>query len=153
MAQAKATELRKITTKEIGWTRADVQAAAIKAGKAIQLYTLIGVVNGVKPGSTSMGDFAKLLGEFEAVNLSTGETFHSGTAILPNFIGDNIAAAVMRGAESVQFAITVSAKPDEKSVAGFVYAVESGMAPSEHSPLAQLRNQVREQKLLPSPKK
>lgn len=153
MAQ-KAQQLRKITTRDVGFPRADVQAAVIKAAKPVQLYTLLGVVNGVKPGSTSMGDFAKLVGEFEATNLTTGEVFTSGAAILPNFIGDNIAAAIMRpNAESVQFAITVGAKPNDKSVTGFEYTVDSGMPPSEHSPLALLKKQVSEQKLLPSPKK
>lgn len=154
MAQKAPGTLRKITVREIGWKRDAVQEAVIKAKKEIQLCTVMGVVNGVKPGSTDKGDFAKLVGDFKAVNLETGEAFTSQACILPNFIGDGVAAAIMRpNAESVQFALTIGAKPDEKSVTGYVFTAQSLIPPSESSPLAMLEKTLAEQKLLPAPKK
>lgn len=153
MSEKKAEQLRKITTKEVGWERAAVAEKVIKAGKPVLLYTVIGVVNNFKPGSTTMGDFAKLVGEFEAINLETGAVFQSSACILPNFIGDGIAGALSRpNAEAVQFAITIGAKPDAKSVTGFVYTADNALPPSPHSPLAQLKAQIATEKLLPKPK-
>lgn len=154
MAAKKAETVRKITIKEVFGDKAAVRAAVEKAknGQA-HLFTVIGVVNGAKPGSTQLGDYCKLVGDFEAVNLATGEVKQSSACILPNFLGDPIAAAVQRpNAESVQFAITIGAKADPKSLTGYTYTGESVLPPSDHSPIAMLRKQLEEQKLLPAPK-
>lgn len=153
MAQ-KAEQLRKITTRDVGFTRTHVQEMVIAAKKPVKLYTVLGIVNGARPGSTDKGDFVKLVGDFEATNLETGEVFESQMCILPNFVGDPIGAAVHRpNSESVQFAVTIGAKPDEKSVTGYVFTSDNAMPPSAHSPLAVLKAELVEQKLLPAPAK
>lgn len=151
----KATQIRKITIKEVFGDRKTVLEAAVAAkGKIANLFSVIGVVDGVKPGSTDKGDYLRLIGQFEATNLDTGQIYSSGACILPNFIGDGIGAALLRpNAQSVQFAIVLGAKTDEKSVTGYVYTGDSLLPPSEHSPLVALRATLADQKLLPAPKK
>ena len=150
----KATQVRKITIKEVFGDKNAVKALAEKAkGKVAGLFNVIGVVDGVKPGSTDKGDYIRLIGTFEATNLETGEVFQSGAAILPNFLSDGIGAAMMKpNASAVQFALTVGAKTDEKSVTGYVYTGENLLPPSEHSPLVMLKSELEKQKLLPAPK-
>lgn len=152
---SKANQIRKITIKEVFGDKKAVRDLAEKMkGKVAPLFNVIGVVDGVKPGSTDKGDYIKLIGTFEATNLETGETFQSGACILPNFLSDGIGAAMMRpNANSVQFALTIGAKTDEKSVTGYVYTGENLLPPSEHSPLVALRSQLEKEKLLPAPKK
>lgn len=151
---AKGTNhVRKITTKVVGFDLEAVRAA-LGNKEDVQLYTILGVVNGAKPGATDKGDYVRLIGDFKATNLQTGEVFTSNAAILPNFIGEAIGMATMKpGAEGVQFALTMCAKKAPKSVAGFEYTAESALPPSPHSPLAMLEQQIKDQKLLPSPKK
>lgn len=149
----KANQVRKITIKEVFGDRAAVRACAEKAkGKVANLFSIVGVVDGVKPGSTDKGEYLRLIGTFEATNLESGEVFQSGAAILPNFLSEGVGAALMRpNASAVQFAIVIGAKTDEKSVTGYVYTGENLMPPSEHSPLVALKGQL--EKLLPAPKK
>lgn len=154
MAQGKAGKaLRKITTKTVGFTL-DAVREALGKNKETRLYSVIGVVTGARPGVTDKGEFLTLMGDFKATNLVTGEVFVSGKAILPGFVGDPIGMAALKpNADGVQFALTIGAEVDAKSVAGFQYTAESLLPPSPHSPLAQLEQTLADQKLLPAPKK
>lgn len=149
--------LRKITGKGVGFNLASVRAAldALPKGKdEAPLYTVLGIVNGARPGASELGDYVRLVGDFKATNLSTGDVYVSTVAILPNFVGEAIGMAAMRpDSQGVQFALTMFAKKVPDSVVGFEYTCEDALPPSESSPLAMLEKQLNEQKLLPAPKK
>ena len=149
----KVNQPRKITIKEIVGDKTVIKERVVAAkGKPIKLFNVVGIASGAKPGSTQMGDYLKLVGDFEATNLETGEVSQSGACILPNFVTDGIGAALMRpNAESVEFALTIGAKPDEKSVTGYQYTCESLLPPSEHTPLVALKAKLGG--LLAAPKK
>lgn len=154
---AKTNQARKITTAVVGFNLEAVRAALESLKKdetEAPLYTIIGIVNGAKPGATDKGDYVRLVGSFKATNLHTGDVYQSGVCILPNFLGEPLGMAAMKpGAQGVQFALTMKAKKAPKSVAGFEYTAESVLPVAAHDPLAVLEETLKADKLLPAPKK
>lgn len=66
-------------------------------GKAKDLYTVYGFVDGGCIGQTTVGRSIKLTGEFKAVNLETGETFHAPAALLPGLISESLYSRIRVG--------------------------------------------------------
>lgn len=138
------TELqRKITVKGCGWGKDEIMAVLTKApaevveGKitkpaeyhsSVDLVKVVGVVGAAKPGSTEVGDkiseYLKLIGDFTAVNLSSGEMFRAPTCILSDVVSGPIKAALDAGADEVQFAVMISAKYDSKAATGYVFSTK-----------------------------
>lgn len=146
--------LRKITVRDTmgaEWMKKEMlDAVEAKKGKTLWLCTIIGVVGGFKPGSTDKGEFIRLNGQFKSTNLLTGEQFRCGSAILPGFVSEPIAAQVKSGGADIQFAIKIGAHYDETSVTKYVYDVASLIAPQENDALAMLEQQAGI-KALPAP--
>lgn len=118
--------IRRITLRTIGLVVKDIRAACEKAGegKGVALAKIVGSSSEAKTGQTDKGQFTALLGEFVGVNLLTGEVFNSGKAILPNFISEQLAAA-LNVSNAVDFALEIGAKADDSAVTGYVYTVRS----------------------------
>ncbi len=119
--------------------------------KAMALFTVIGIANGVKTGQSTYGEWVALTGQFEGQNLESGEAFMAPQAFLPEPINGLIAAKVRTPDEngqpvSVRFAVEVGIKPS-KSTLGYEYTVRELIDASENDPLADLR------KSLPAPAK
>jgi len=111
--------------------------------KATALYTVIGIANGIKTGNSTYGEWLALTGQFEAVNLETGEAYVSPQVFLPEPLQGLIAAKVRTPDEngkmpSVQFAVEVGFKPS-KSTFGYEYTVRELVDSSDNDPLADLR--------------
>lgn len=118
--------------------------------KATPLYTVMGIANGVKTGQSTYGEWIALTGQFEAMNLETGEAFAAPQVFLPEPLNGLIVAKVRTPDEngvtpSVRFAVEVGIKPS-KSTMGYEYTVRELVDASENDPLADLR------KALPAPK-
>lgn len=119
--------------------------------KAVALYTVMGIANGIRTGNSTYGEWLALTGQFEAMNLETGEAFVAPQCFLPEPLNGLIAAKVRTPDEngkpvSVRFAVEVGLKP-AKSTFGYEYTVRELVDASENDPLADLR------KSLPEPKK
>jgi hypothetical protein len=102
-----------------------VERPAPDAGP-VALFNIYGVTHSIKRGATSMGEYTAFLGNFEAVNLKTGEVFAAGKAFLPRVVEEMVVGALTaaQGADmsaSVQFALQVGIKPDAKNAYGYVY--------------------------------
>jgi len=118
--------------------------------KAIPLFTVIGIANGIKIGTSSYGEWLALTGQFEATNLETGEQVMAPQVFLPEPLQGLIASKVRTPDEngkavSVRFGVEVGIKP-MKSILGYEYTVRELIDASENDPLADLR------KALPAPK-
>jgi hypothetical protein len=119
--------------------------------KAVALFTVIGICNGVKTGMSTYGEWLALTGQFEAMNLDTGEAYVAPQVFLPEPLNGLIAAKVRTPDEngqpvSVKFAVEVGIKPS-KTTLGYEYTVRELVDASEDDPLAGLR------KALPAPQK
>lgn len=139
-AKVSATILRKVTIKNCGWSSDDILKAITRVlpdGKTVEfdgkvdLLRIWGRATDAKPGQSDNGSFVKLVGEFHALNVSTGERFRSGHMILPNFIGEPMGGA-LRESPSVEFALSIGAQGDETSVTRYVFTVSEAIeaAPS-----------------------
>lgn len=120
-------------------------------GSVKPLYTIIGVAQGVKEGTSDYGDWVGLLGQFEAVNRDTGERFASANVFLPDVAQDLIVAQLRSGAQNVQFAFTIGARVDDSSTVGYTYTAEPILAPDQKDPLEELRQSAFA--ALPAPEK
>ncbi|WWT39187.1 ssDNA binding protein [Enterobacteria phage PRDteal] len=133
----------KLTLKTIG---AQPKPHSIKGNTA--LASIYGRVRGKKVGQSTFGDFIKFEGEFEGVNIATGEVFRSGALILPKVLESLLAGAV-DGENTVDFAVEIWAKPSEKGNTGYEYGIKPLIEPAASDELAALRNQVKA--ALPAP--
>lgn len=114
--------LRKITIKTCGFDVAEIKNV-LGDKKFADLVKIVGVTSSYKVGQTDKGEFIKLSGTFNAINMQTGELFNSGECLLPNFISENIAEALKNSSE-VEFALQIGVKADATSVTGYQYTVK-----------------------------
>lgn len=126
MSQVKV--LRKVTIKTCGHDRAAIQKllADKDEGASIDLLKIAGETLEARTGQTDKGQFIRLLGDFLAENLTTGDRYTASQAILPSFIADSLAAA-LKNSQAVGFALALSARKDKTAIAGYVYEVRSLM--------------------------
>jgi len=111
--------LRKLTLKNTGFDVATIKLA-LEGKRSVELIKIAGVTTKAQPGQTDKGEYLKLIGEFRAVNLISGEVFESGVCLLPNFISDRIAGA-LNVSEQVEFALAIGAKANPGSVTGYEF--------------------------------
>jgi hypothetical protein len=121
------------------------------------LCTIIGIASGLKHGEdkNKPGQFwTALTGDFLGVNLETGEKFRSGKCFLPAGIQDVVEAPL----SAAELHKDADGKPDPQSVsmkfgfriysvkatnpAGYTYAAEILLKPSENDPLTEMLAQV-----------
>lgn len=120
-------------------------------GTIVNLYTVIGMAVGTKSGTSDFGDWTGLVGQFEAVNLETGERFASANLFLPD-VAQGLIEAQLANAENhqVQFAFVIGAMADSNSPVGYSYTAQPILSPDAKDPLADLRASVLQ---LEAPKK
>jgi hypothetical protein len=128
--------LRKLTIKNTGWNTSELKAAVTKA-PSTDILKIAGVITAIRPGQTQLGEYAELVGQFQAVNLESGEMFQSSKAILPGFIADPMVEA-HAGGQEVEFAIQIGVKRNEGSVVGYEFSVKPLVEPKVSDKLAKL---------------
>lgn len=115
--------LRKITISTCGFDKTAINLALQNNNNLpVELLKIAGITTSAKPGQTDKGEFLKLIGEFRAANLVTGELFSSSACILPNFITESLSVALETSPE-VEFALCITAKYNAKSVTGYEFGV------------------------------
>lgn len=144
--QTQTQTVRKLTVKSIG-AQPDIKEIiahdTAHPGEIMDLCTIIGRVNKVKPGESDYGPFCRFLGLFKGVNLRTGEVFRSSACLLPKAIEEEIEAAFGMGdVSSLDFGYKIGAKYDKTVATGYIYVVQSLLAPSELDPIEMLEKSM-----------
>lgn len=119
------------------------------------IATIYGRCTDKKAGTSDHGDFIRFKGEFEGVNVKTGEVFRSGDLIVPKTLESLLDSAIsLEGNNAVDFAVEVWVEPNEKSITGYSYAIKPLIKPAESDVLAGLRELAAPsvQKALEAPK-
>jgi hypothetical protein len=130
------TNVKKLTTKII------VGKKIGKIEARTTLYSVIGVATDIKVGESNYGAWTALVGRFEAERTADGEMFASPLLLLPEVTGQPIIDAV-KIHEGVEFALIVSVEPT-LSAPGYVYDIQTVVAPRRNDMLAILRATLRE---------
>lgn len=111
------------------------------------LLRVMGGAFSVKSGVSQYGPWHKLVGEFEATNLQTGESFTATLAILPNEIQDVIVGAITSGQTKIAtIAVDICVVPTTKGSMGYTY-IGKPLLEQKSGLLAAVKAEV-EQKLL-----
>lgn len=128
--------LKKITMKEIGAN--ELIEKCKNTGKVVVLAHIYGTATDATMGSTSLGEFIKFKGRFEAV-LESGKRYSAPAIILPSIVNDVIANTLSDSANGrIDFAYTILAKPDSNAF-GFKYGAQPLIEPRATDELLALR--------------
>ena len=126
----------KITVKTL-----DAQPKRLSVTQYTPLCAIYGRCTSFEAGQSDHGEYVKFKGEFEGVNLTTGKTYRSAVLIMPKVLEDLLHQAInLENAGSVDFAVRITAKPNEKSITGYSYGVEPLIQPAESDALKALRS-------------
>jgi hypothetical protein len=134
-----------------GLPRLDVEGAAAE----LNLFTVYGMANGIKTGTTDKGEWLSFRGQFEAM-MPNGETIVSGNVFLPqpfqDMLHSQLNSAQQNDAKaSVEFAVRVFIVPPKKgkpSATGYEYRCEPIVEMAESSPILKLRSAVLQKTML-----
>lgn len=112
-------------------------------GVSVPLMRVLGNVTGYATGDSDFGPYTKLKGQFQATNLQTGEVLEGcSLAILPAVVADNVAGAILAGAESVQFAVEMDTRFSEKAATMYEFEARTLLKPQTPDPLKALMDSM-----------
>lgn len=146
-AQLDATYLGKLTVKGMGCVAAKV--ASEESGK-LALARLYGKVSGLKyqPDTKSEGAFhTAFSGNFEGINLETGEVYRSGLLYLPKGISEIMESSFKKlladvgDTASITFGFEIRSVKASNPI-GYSYEAQALKSPEVEDELAQLRGQM-----------
>ena len=121
----------------------DAQPKAHSITVDTHVATIFGRCTDKKVGQTQYGDFVTFKGDFEGLNVQTGESYRAGSLIVPSILESLLDSAInTEENNSVDFAVEVWVKPSEKSKTGYIYGIKPLIEPAESDVLALLRKQV-----------
>ena len=142
--------IKKITTKTVC---GDIKKLAkpLKDGEGMDLVRVFGVARDIKTGESDYGPWTKFLGNFQAINIVSGEEFKSTACMLPDTASELLEAALQNeGVNEVNFAFDISIKGDSNSTIGYQYVCSPLLEDNDSDPLAKLASSLPK---LPAPKK
>lgn len=107
------------------------------------LCTFLGTVTGTEIKTTTIGDSVRFIGQFEAIDLETGESARGSSLYLPGHAETVVADAfTSANGRPIQFAINVGLKYRKVgNKDGCEYTVSEVGGITEHDPLAALKAQ------------
>lgn len=136
------TMLKKLGAKQIiGDVKKTVKTYCANDGDKVTLYTIFGIANGIKTGTTNYGEWVSFQGQFEASNYVDGQSYASNQAFIVEPLQSMLMAALKKS-DTVQFAITVDVKRRDDLAQGYEYLPTPHIQTQENDPLAHLRNLV-----------
>lgn len=134
------TFLKKLGAKQImGNVKKAVQDYCPNDGDKVTLYTVFGVANGIKTGTTNYGPWTAFQGQFEAQNHVDQNAYASNQAFIPEPLQSMLVAALEKS-DTVQFAITVDVKRRDDLNVGYEFLPTPHIQTQENDPLAHLRS-------------
>lgn len=133
-----ASLLKKISTATVYGKITNEDKVAPKA-----LYRVFGIAVGTKTGSSNYGDWSCFVGEFQAVNLHTGEIFNSSKCFLPEIVDAGILTQLSQAeGGGVKFAFEIGIQPNEDIVIGYEYTAKSLLQVQPNNFLAEMAQEV-----------
>lgn len=110
----------------------------------VAIMRIMGIVNKAEADEGDNGTFIRFRGEFNAVNLVTGEDCMSTVAFLPSPIDELLHQQIVKstdenGNAAIQFAFEITVKESEKSTTGYEYDVNSLLETKVSDPLQALK--------------
>jgi len=137
--------VKKLGAKQIlGTVKNVVKDQCPKDGDTYKAYSVYGIANGIKTGTSNFGEWCAFQGKMEAVNYVTGESFAAPQCFIPEPLQSMLRDALAEN-DTIEFAFSVHVKRRDDLKEGYEYIVEPHKAAQEADPLAALRN------LLPAP--
>lgn len=107
--------------------------------KQVDLFAVYGVATGTKNGTSTFGDWLAFIGDFEGVEIVTGEISRSPVCFLPEPAQGMLEAALMKNENGVEFSFIIGIKPNAKSTTGYEYTVKPVVASKQNDALEKLR--------------
>lgn len=87
--------LKKITVKECKLNTRDLEKIAIEESpKEIAILRVAGICTDIKPGTSTISQYKRFIGAFEAINLLSGATYRATDMILPTVAEQFVSKAV-----------------------------------------------------------
>lgn len=146
------SEIGKLTMATIGAGSIAKRVAAEKT--ELVCCRIFGIASGIKMRKNIAGDlFEAIAGNFEAVNMETGEVFGSGILFLPGGLHEKILEPLKNSDEdiTIQFGLEISAFP-ASNPQGYSWKAKQIVKPETADPLAALRSSaLQDMKLIPAP--
>ncbi|MEG9862950.1 MAG: hypothetical protein V6Z82_06960 [Flavobacteriales bacterium] len=131
--------IKKLTVKTVvGNLKAMVKAGDVTEGAIMRV---MGIATGQQSGTSDFGDWIAFKGKFRAINIITGEEFHSAKCLLPEVASDLVVAAMAEN-ESVEFAFDIKIQLDETAATGYVYLAQPLVEAQQDDPLERLASSV-----------
>lgn len=113
---------RKITVSDVC---GKIAKGSIKAPKA--LMNVLAKITSATAKETNFGPYLDFRGQFEAVNLETGEVLRGSRMIMPSLIEQELSAALEEAKQTdggvVLAAFTVGVEPSERGTMGYAYTL------------------------------
>lgn len=107
------------------------------------LVRIVGTAGSTKSGESNFGEWLAFIGQFQAVNLRTNESFRSGKLFLPSVAQDMLLGAMTSvDAAGVEFAFDIGIRRNDSAQVGYEYVVVPLLDVSESDPCARLMKQL-----------
>lgn len=107
--------------------------------KQVDLFAIYGVATGTKTGSSNFGDWLAFTGDFEGIDIATGEVSRSPVCFLPEPGQGMLEAALLKNDNGIEFSFIVGVKPNKASTTGYEYTVKPVVASKQNDALEKLR--------------
>lgn len=130
--------ISKISVKTVAGAQTK-ELARVEAGwKRAELVEVVGIADGTKTGVTDNGSWVAATGQFQAINVSTGEVFRSGVLFLPNAAQNMVNAKLAASKGPVEIGFAIAAIEEPESFTGYVFDCTPLMEMEADDPLARL---------------
>lgn len=151
--------IKKITAKEVcgdvkKLVNLNMKDGELPEGLAIPLMRVVGKCDRTQIKTTDIGESLLLLGNFEGINIATGEVFRSGRCYLPEVAADMIAGMLLDDSVSaVEFGFDIGVITDPSSIVGYTWEVTPLVEPQDDDALSRLSKSLPALPKLPAPEK
>lgn len=108
-------------------------------GRDEELFTIVGIADGIREGSSNFGDWVAFIGKFVARRNSDKREFAGSEAYIPEPLQSMLLAA-LKESGTVQVAVKVCAKYHERSTTKYTYYVKPLNELPESDTMKQLRS-------------
>lgn len=138
-----ATIVRKISTKTVVGTPSDIRN--LPDGPIMRV---MGVMRGVQTGEGDNGPWVAFIGQFQAVNLKTGEIFGAAKCFLAGAASDIIESAWHASqegdtpAQDMKFAFDIVKITNDTSAVGYEYQARPLIEAAETDPLLEMASSL-----------
>lgn len=118
-----ALSKKKLSAALIGDVKKMVAKGELTSGQG--LYRAIGVVEGIRTGNSSFGDWVGFTGDFEMINMLNGEIYRGSQFFPDNTTTETIKNKMVSigAGETIEIALECAIDIDDKYPTGYAYVV------------------------------